>query len=922
MIASGLDDATPSLRSARWRRLASCPVPHHGNEAADEAAALAGIAHDARFIEAYHLSADVEILIGRFSQEGSVTWASAHEGLPETGLFRSGSETNDGDRGELMGLVSSLEWHGVPLGLHDTKTPDDVWAADLEDLLLNAERGSVAWYLHASPVRLRPQEGEEAEVLKGLRRIVRDESAGTIMDRLAAERAARLIEFLQVSEPAGIWHATLWAGAPTELEARALAGQLLASSGVRRLAVVLIDSAETPGLVPTCVLGALGRSPVVEVPGVRIRRSPRWDMTPERGGPIRIGRVASPTSAARGGPVSATPDTINRHVFVTGATGSGKSQTVRRILEQLTANGTPWLVIEPAKAEYHTLAETIPAPISLIKLGGEQGVPLSLNPLEPTSLPRAEGESGEARTFNLATHIALVRGLFEASFEVQEPFPQILAAALDRAYQAYGWDTASGRRRGVKTARAAYPTLDNVRRHALAVVDEMGYGREVRDNVRGFVEVRINGLRNGAAGRFFETGHPIDLAAMARSNVILQIEDLGNERDQAFLMGSVLIRWIELLRMLGDSEGLLRHVMVIEEAHRLLRAADDSRASAIEQFANMLAEVRSYGQGLIIAEQIPSKLIPDAIKNSALKVVHRLPAQDDRDAVGATMNLDAAQSEAVVALAPGHAVLHSDGMDYPIPVAVDPPTPAAAGSPLAPLTTLARSPACSYACRGGDRCSADELETSSRAADDHALAAWVELATVARLLGQPLPSISPGHVARWRKTASGVGRLRCALGIAADRSVRTRLTHMIDFFEPSDLALNLAETLFAMVDDARPDSGADTGPDVRFQAAELRWRDVTLALMRAVGGPDAARPHPDTEAWRNRGLSLVGATVHEQLEELQAVQQANATSRRGKLWGDPSILREVVQASASGSTSELADWLGTGSQWIADWFKE
>ena len=684
------------------------------------------------------------------------------------------------------------------------------------------------------------------------------------MDRLAAERAARLLEFLQVSEPTGIWQATLYAGASRELEAPRARGPAL---GIIRCPQACRDAGPTrlkqPGWCPHACWPRSAASPVVEVPGVRLRRSPRWDMTPERDGPIRIGRVASPTSAARGGPVSATPETVNRHVFVTGATGSGKSQTVRRILEQLTANGTPWLVIEPAKAEYHRLAETISAPVSLIRLGGDRGVPLSLNPLEPTSLPSA---SGEARTFNLATHIALVRGLFEASFEIQEPFPQILATALDRSYRACGWSTVSGRRRGVKTARAAYPTLGDLQRHALAVVDDLGYGREVRDNVRGFVEVRINGLRNGAAGRFFETGHPIDLAAMARSNVILQIEDLGNERDQAFLMGSVLIRWIELLRMLGDSEGLLRHVMVIEEAHRLLRAADDSRASAIEQFANMLAEVRSYGQGLIIAEQIPSKLIPDAIKNSALKVVHRLPAQDDRDAVGATMNLDAAQSEAVVALAPGHAVLHSDGMDYPIPVAVDPPTPAAAGSPLAPLTTLARSPACSDACRGGDRCSADELETSSRAADDHALAAWVELATVARLLGQPLPSISPGHVARWRKTASGVGRLRCALGIAADRSVRTRLTHMIDF-------------LRSRRSGAQP--CRDALRDGRRCSARQRCRHRPRRQVPGCGTA-LARRHPRSDAGRRRARRRTPASRHGSLEEPRAESRRRDSPRTAR----------------------------------------
>lgn len=899
----------PSLAGTAWHLLRSCPVPQRGGDAFDEVAALASTSHDARFIEAYHLGADVEVLVGRLGADGEVVWASAGDNFPGAGLFRSGSETQTVPRGDLDTLVGSLRWDSARLGLHDTKEPDDVWIADLEDLLLNVDQGSLAWYLRATPVRL-----ASAPEVPELGRIVSQGSRGSTMDRLAGERAGRVLELLQVSEPTGLWRMTLWAGAPSERQSSALLGQLLASSGVRRLPVVLAGTAQVTDLVPTCVLGSLGRSPVVEMPGIRMRRSPRWDMTPERGGPIRIGQVVSPTSSARGGPVSVSPETVNRHVFVTGATGSGKSQTVRRILEQLAANGTPWLVIEPAKAEYHTLAETISAPMSLIRLGGAQGTPLSLNPLEPTSVV---AESSELRTFNLATHIALVRGLFEASFEIQEPFPQILATALDRAYRAYGWSTLSGRRRGVRTARAVYPTLGDLRRHALAVVDELGYGREVRDNVRGFVEVRINGLRNGAAGRFFESGHPIDLAAMARSNVILQIEDLGNERDQAFLMGSVLIRWIEFLRMRGDSGGVLRHVLVIEEAHRLLRAADDTRAPAIEQFANMLAEVRSYGQGMIIAEQIPSKLIPDAIKNSALKVVHRLPAQDDRDTVGATMNLDPAQSAAVVALAPGQAVLHADGMDYPVPVAVDGPPPPTGVSRRETLATLVRSAACSDTCRSGNRCSGSELEASSQLADDYAFGAWVELATVARLLGEPLPGVAGGHVARWQRMARSAERLRCALGVATDRSVRTRLPHLLDFYDPDDLALELAETLFGLLA-----GEGDTGPDIRFQTAELRWRDVYMALRASADGPGASSPHPDTATWRARGLELGGATIDEQLDELVAVQRADQTSLAGKLWGEPSILADIQAARASRSVLELAAWLGTDSPWIADWFAE
>jgi len=186
--------------------------------------------------------------------------------------------------------------------------------------------------------------------------------------------------------------------------------------------------------------------------------------------------------------------------------------------------------------------------------------------------------------------------------------------------------------------------------------------------------VRISSLRLGTAGRFFQGGHPLDFGRLLDRNVVLEIEDTGDDRDKAFLMGTVLIRLAEYLRLRQRAEGAtaprLRHLSVFEEAHRLLRQPQGqgggAAAHAVEMFAGLLAEIRAYGEGLIIAEQIPAKLVPDVIKNTAVKIVHRLPAADDRAVVGATINLTEEQSAYLVTLAPGEAAVFTDGMDYPL----------------------------------------------------------------------------------------------------------------------------------------------------------------------------------------------------------------------------------------------------------------
>lgn len=141
----------------------------------------------------------------------------------------------------------------------------------------------------------------------------------------------------------------------------------------------------------------------------------------------------------------------------------------------------------------------------------------------------------------------MVRALFLASFDPQEPFPQVLSAALTRCYEELGWDLTLGEPWTPGT-RPRYPTLEDLEHTALQVVSDIGYGKEITDNVRGFIRIRLAGLRLGTTGRFLEGGHPIDFGELLRRNVVFEIEDVGDDNDKAFLMGTILIRLVEYLR--------------------------------------------------------------------------------------------------------------------------------------------------------------------------------------------------------------------------------------------------------------------------------------------------------------------------------------------------------------------------------------
>ncbi|HXL94786.1 MAG TPA: ATP-binding protein [Streptosporangiaceae bacterium] len=697
----------------------------------------------------------------------------------------------------------------------------------------------------------------------------------------------------------------------------------------------------SPFTASTRLVAALARTPAREVPGLRLVLRPEFDITPE------TSRIPSGNGASRAvtagtvldwnrvpaGSLTLPLASLNRHVFVCGATGSGKSQTIRGLLESATGSGIPWLVVEPAKAEYHLMAARLPDTEMIRIRPGELDVPPSgLNPLEPAPGP-------EGSRFPLQVHADLVRALFLAAFQADEPFPQVLAAALTRCYEQAGWDLVTGQAAAAGT-QPGYPTLKDLQACALQVVQDIGYGREVADNVRGFVTVRIASLRLGTSGRFLDGGHRLDFAALLDRNVVFEIEDAGDDHDKAFLMGTVLIRLTEQLRLRHRHEPpgpvRLRHLTVIEEAHRLLRqpppgTGNGPAAQAVEMFADLLAEVRAYGEGLIIAEQIPAKLIPDVIKNTAVKIVHRLPAQDDRDAVGATMNLTPAQSSYLVTLTPGEAAVHADGMDYPLLVRMPDGTsaerarPAVTATPAAVIT--ARSASCDPQCIQRPCTLAQIRDAQNTAGNDPAITLWAELAVLAALTGWTPPVPTADFTARLLDLPERL--LGCTLSHAADAAVAARASALGRHADPAALTIHVTTQLRDFAAEGRP----FPPPAREWLAGACRWNVISTALAaHARDTGDHAPPHPDTSIWaEDYGRTIPGSSSGEQLATIRAWKNSawaelTPEQRHALVFGHyiPSAIEKAV-----GGRAGKAQWRQrltatmersfTDGQWAVPW---
>ncbi|MFI9402224.1 ATP-binding protein [Nocardia sp. NPDC052316] len=799
------------------------------------------------------------------------------------------------------------EWARVPTWLRCGGRPDSLSVQEagtqtragqgrgcFEDYVAHLP-GEFVWLTVAQPLSCAAVDAELADLEVRLPRLRARENSEP--DRIALQRGEFRYRELARARAAGMWAVHVLVGGADELSTRRAAGLLCSAADLDALPYVLQPHSRIASLadtwataVPTdpagfgspflaCgeLLAALARPPRRELPGIRAVERVRFDLTPERDGEVDLGAILDdadqPVGRFRVG-----LDTLNRHSFVAGATGSGKSQTVRHLLEGLHTAGVPWLVIEPAKAEYAGMAGRIRAPVNVVRPGDPDAVPVGLNPLEP--------ESG----FPLQTHIDLVRALFLAAFDAVEPFPQVLSHALARCYTDLGWDTvlSAAGRPGVTPK---YPTLTELQTAALTVVDGIGYGREITDNVRGFIDVRLSALRLGTPGRFFEGGYRLDIADLLRRNVVLEIEDIGNDADKAFFIGAVLIRLFEHLRVHRAANGSrLRHVTVVEEAHRLLRRAEPGTpaAHAVELFAALLAEIRAYGEGIIVAEQIPTKITPDVVKNTALKILHRLPATEDRDLVGATMNLAPAQSRHVVSLPAGHGVVFGDGMDRPVRIAV-PLGQHREARCQAPTLALSPTPA-------GQPLLLRDLHRAHRIADDPPLTLWIELMLLAHLVGRPPPTPDTEWLAALGH-AHPRALLTEAVGFRVRSGIDLRYTGLREYFPPEDLSHHLTSKALATVYGA---DGRCAPAETCWQAGPYRWADVERALNDPLLPAD--HPHPATADWVDRGLVLTGSTPHEQLRALHSHPDTWA-DRRIVTGPEPTLLAATIARLSHAATA-------------------
>lgn len=411
-------------------------------------------------------------------------------------------------------------------------------------------------------------------------------------------------------------------------------------------------------------LGLLAGLPQKEVVGLRLREEVEFGLNVEKipaEHALELGHLVQ-SGEVKNIPVSLDKRDFDKHAFISGVTGSGKTTTCQNIL---AGWGDAFLVIEPAKTEYRSLKAHCPD-LLFFTPGLPDAAPFFLNPFE-----LFPGEK-------ISSRADMLKATFEASFVMEAAIPQILEAAIYRAYEEKGWHIGSNTWRGgdpFSDGVYAFPTMSDFIKATQDVTREQGFGERLQDEYLGSIKARLESLLVGAKGQMFNTSRSINFLSLVKRRVVIELEEIRSSSEKSLLMGFIMTNLLQAVKHWHSLQKNFRHITLIEEAHRLLSRyvpGDNlNKKQGVEVFTDMLAEVRKYGESLIIVDQIPDKMTPEILKNTNTKIIHKLFAQDDKDAVGNTMALNDEQKSFLSNLPPGRAVMFSQGWTKAIQLQVD-----------------------------------------------------------------------------------------------------------------------------------------------------------------------------------------------------------------------------------------------------------
>lgn len=353
---------------------------------------------------------------------------------------------------------------------------------------------------------------------------------------------------------------------------------------------------------------------------------------------------------------------LTQHVFVTGSTGCGKSETIYKLINETKQVGTKFLVIEPAKGEYKNV-------FGDVNVFGTNPLIMPLLRINPFSFPAG---------VHVLEHIDRLTEIFNVCWPMYSAMPAVLKKAMLDAYESCGWDLRLSVNR-LSRGEDVYPSFLDLFLSLEKVITESAYSEEVKSNYSGALLTRVESLTNGLNGEIFSVNELSNMV-LFDENSIIDLSRVGSQETKSLIMGILIMRLSEY-RMTGANtpNSALKHLTVLEEAHNILKRVSTEQSQegsnmagkSVEMITNAIAEMRTYGEGFVIVDQSPTSVDKAAIKNTNTKIVMRLPDEDDRKVSGKAAGMNDKQIDEIAKLPTGVAVVYQNDWVSPVLCKID-----------------------------------------------------------------------------------------------------------------------------------------------------------------------------------------------------------------------------------------------------------
>lgn len=382
-----------------------------------------------------------------------------------------------------------------------------------------------------------------------------------------------------------------------------------------------------------------------------------YDGNDGRNNTINLGRIFHMNHEERTR-IKLSSKSLTSHAFITGSTGAGKSNAVYQILDEVSNEGVKFLVIEPTKGEYKNVFGSRED----VNVYGTNPRLNELLKINPFSFPRE---------IHVLEHIDRIVEIFNVCWPMYAAMPAVLKDAIEKSYEDCGWNLTESTNR---YDESYYPRFADIERNVKAIIDASEYDTDNKGAYKGSLLTRLHSLTNGLNGMIF-CDDEISCKMLFENNTIVDLSRVGSSETKSLIMGILVLKLQE--HRMSSAEGMnsnLKHVTVLEEAHHILKRTSTEQnqeganllGKSVEMIANAIAEMRTYGEGFIIADQSPRLLDMAAIRNTNTKIIMRLPDKGDRELVGYAANLDDDQIKELAKLPCGVAAVYQNEWVQPV----------------------------------------------------------------------------------------------------------------------------------------------------------------------------------------------------------------------------------------------------------------